>query len=207
MSVLRLSRFSNPRHEPAASLWATAARTRRAARTPASKDPMDLKEMLLQEFDQEMAATRSILERVPMDRPDWIPHEKSMPLGGLATHVATLPMLTIRMMRADELDFNSVDPAEYAVAAGSREALLARMDDIWGQARAALAGADAPDMAAEWTMRAGDQVFFRMPRWLVHRRMTMNHIVHHRAQLGVYLRLLGVPLPGIYGPSADEMGG
>lgn len=166
---------------------------------------MTMGEMLTQELDIEVKATRTMLERVPMDRLDFRPHERSTTLGRLATHVSTLLRMTARTMEADELDFAKVDPAEYMSSAQSTDELLANLDRSAAAARAALASATDEQLQSPWTLRGGDRVFFTLPRWLVHRQMVMNHVVHHRGQLAVYLRMVGAPVPGMYGPSADEM--
>ncbi len=164
---------------------------------------MDVRAMLLTEFDREMAATRPLLERVPMERAEFTPHPRSTRLGQLATHVARLPLFTEMMLQGDGFDFATVDRSQWGPVA-TRAELLGLFDDKVRAARAALEQASEEALAGTWTMRAGEQVFLSDPRWLVHRRLMMNHLVHHRAQLGVYLRLLEVPIPGIYGPSADE---
>lgn len=166
---------------------------------------MTSNEMLARELDIEVESTRRMLERVPMDRLDFAPHDRSTPLGRLAQHVSNLLSLSSRMFAADHLDFATVDPAEYMNSPESTEALLAELDRHAAAARVALLSATDEQMQAVWTLRAGDDVFFALPRWLVHRQYVMNHMVHHRAQLAVYLRMLGVPIPGMYGPSADEM--
>ncbi|MBB4637470.1 DinB family protein [Longimicrobium terrae] len=166
---------------------------------------MTIQEILVRELDAEVGYTRQMLERVPMDRQDFAPHERSMPLGRLAAHVASLLSLASQMMQADFLDFNTVDPASYSRVHDSTASLLAELDKEADAARAALRSATDEQLQATWTLRAGDDVFFALPRWEVYRRFTMNHLVHHRAQIAVYLRMLNVTVPGMYGPSADEM--
>lgn len=164
---------------------------------------MDLREMLLREFDVEMRTTRRVLERVPLERADFAPHERSTKLGALATHVARLAAMTPRVMEGDEVDFAGRDPSTLN-AFETKEALLAFFDSAVTRSRAALEAIPEDTLDRTWTLRMGERVFFSEPRWMVHRQFTMNHIVHHRAQLGVYLRLLDVPVPSVYGPTADE---
>lgn len=159
---------------------------------------------LLTEFDVEMDATRRVLERVPTDRLDWKPHEKSMSLGRLATHVADLARWVPFTMKTSELDAEDPGDALGPRQLESTQAMLDWFDEQAASARAAIEGAPHEAWNGSWTMRMGDHVFFSLPRWLVIRRFALNHIVHHRAQLTVYLRLLGAPVPGTYGPSADE---
>lgn len=157
--------------------------------------------MDLIEFDQEMANTRKTLERVPVEKFDWKPHQKSWPLRNLAIHVANIPSWAAMTMQADFIDI--AGPFEPPKAENAQE-LLALFDTGVAGSRAALERATAEQLAAPWTLRAGDQVIFTRPRGQVIRSMVMNHMIHHRAQLTVYLRLLDVPVPGLYGPSADE---
>ena len=162
-------------------------------------------EMMLPEFDNEMANTRRMLERLPEDHFDWSPHEKSFSLHDLAAHISWLPKWATVTMATEELDF--AEPME-RTPPEDKEGILAEFDECVAGAREALAGASADDLQVPWTLRDGDHVFFTMPRGAVVRSMVINHLIHHRAQLGVYLRLLDVPVPGMYGPSADEdMGG
>ncbi len=164
---------------------------------------MDWRELALAEFDREMATTRKLLERVPLERADWAPHERSTKLGALATHVARLARNTGMVMATDELDFATADRSAWGPL-HTREELLSAFDAHVASSRAAIADANDEKLAAPWTLRWGEKVIFSEPRALVHRFFSMNHIIHHRAQLGVYLRLLGVGIPGSYGPSADE---
>jgi uncharacterized damage-inducible protein DinB len=163
---------------------------------------MAIAESILPEFDHEMATTRSLLERVPEANPDWKPHQKSMPLGRLATHIAELVAWTGNTMHQTELDFAKGDykPAQFTNTAG----LLEMFDANVQQARAAIAGASDQDLMVPWTLRNGDHVIFTLPRVGVLRSFVMNHVIHHRGQLSVYLRLNDVPLPSIYGPTADS---
>ena len=162
---------------------------------------MTISEMMLPEFDQEMAATRKFLERVPEDQYGWKPHEKSMTLGRLAGHVAEMPGWAAITINQDQLDLK---PGMGATTATSAEQILAVFDGSLGAAREALAGASDETLLAPWSLIMGGHTAFTMPRTAVLRNMVMNHMIHHRAQLGVYLRLLDIPVPGVYGPSADD---
>lgn len=164
---------------------------------------MSISDSLLPEFDQEMGNTRRALERVPMDRADWKPHPKSMALGRLAIHLAELPAWVVTTVGSDELNFaGGYNPSK----AETTQELLALFDKNVAEARAALAGAGDEVWHRPWTLRNGDHKIFTLPKIAVHRAFTMNHIIHHRGQLTVYLRLNDVPVPSIYGPSADEGG-
>jgi uncharacterized damage-inducible protein DinB len=171
------------------------------------EDDMSLAENLLPEFDHEMENTRKTLERIPMDKPDWKPHEKSMPMGRLAVHVATLPGWAEFTINQNELDIAPVGGPPFEMPkAGSQKELLALFDESAAKARTAIAKAGDEHLMKPWSLLAGGKNIFTMPRVAVLRGMVMNHIIHHRAQLGVYLRLNDIPVPAIYGPSADEMG-
>jgi uncharacterized damage-inducible protein DinB len=165
---------------------------------------MTIADLLLPEFDQEMATTRRVLERVPEDKFSWKPHAKSFSMGDLASHVVNSVKWTDYTMNGTEFDLATVTPEEVNQAAKSRAELLAWFDGNVPSARAVLARPDA-DYFVPWTLKRGDMVFFTMPRYNCLRSFVLNHIVHHRAQLSVYLRLNNVPVPGAYGPSADEM--
>jgi uncharacterized damage-inducible protein DinB len=169
---------------------------------------MAMIDALLPEFEHEMANTRRVLERVPDDRLDWRPHPKSWTMGALATHLATLPSWTAETMNRTELDLAPVgQPAPPSpVQAKTREELLARFDGHLNSARAALAGVSDAAMLENWTLLSGGKQILRLPRAAVLRSFVLSHTIHHRAQLGVYLRLNDIPVPAIYGPSADESG-
>lgn len=158
---------------------------------------------LIAELKMETASTKKMLERVPVDKNDWKPHEKSMKLGRLATHVAELPGWIAMTMSTDELDLSKMDYK--AVMPVSTEDLLAKLDDNVNKALSVLENSSDEDFNKMWTLRNGDNVFFTMPRKAVIRSMAYSHHYHHRGQLSVYLRLLDIPVPGMYGPSADEM--
>jgi len=166
---------------------------------------MAIRDFLLPEFDREMASTRKTLERIPEDKLVWKPHDKSMPLGRLAGHLAELSGWA-----ADIVNKNSFDiaPAEgrtdRPAVAASRQQNLEFFDNNVAAGRAALAGASDEQLMQSWSLLKAGTPIFTMPRITVLRGMVMNHMIHHRAQLGVYLRLNNVPVPSIYGPSADE---
>lgn len=162
---------------------------------------MLIRDALLPELDHEAANTRRLLERVPLEKGDWKPHPKSASLAALAIHVATIPAWIKVTIEQDSIDLaNAKPPAPVA----SREELLAAFDRSVAEGRAALAAADNDALMQPWSLRNGEQVFFTMPKVAVLRSFVLNHEVHHRAQLGVYLRLNDVAIPGMYGPSADE---
>ncbi len=166
---------------------------------------MKLSQTLLPEYDQEMATTRKLLERVPDDRTDWKPHEKSMSLGRLATHIAELPSLASRILGQDSLDLASMGGPGYKPSSlGSRLEILDLFDSNVGNTRAAIESAENEALMQPWTLQKGDHVLFTLPRLAVLRTMVLNHTIHHRGQLSVYLRLNDVPLPSVYGPTADE---
>ncbi len=166
---------------------------------------MTISETLLPEFDQEMAKTRKLLECVPDDKFAWKPHEKSMTLGRLAGHVAELPFWAVNTIRLSSLDITpGADGRPQAYSAGSRKELLETFDKNVSDARAAIAGASDEHLCQTWSLHFGGKTVLSMPRAAVLRNVMMNHLIHHRAQLGVYLRLNNVAIPGMYGPSADE---
>ena len=166
---------------------------------------MSLSQALLPEFDHEMAGTRKTLERVPESQLGWRPHVKSMTLGGLASHLANLPSWIGYTVERDSLDLAPVgQPALRQQEKTSRQALLDHFDRHLTEGRTLLAAASDETLLAPWTLLGGGKPYFTMPRVAVLRSFVMNHNVHHRAQLGVYLRLLDVAVPGLYGPSADE---
>ena len=162
---------------------------------------MSVSELLLPELEQEIRVTRTMLERVPM-KPDFAPHAKSMPLGKLAAHVAQLPDFGVTVLTMPELDFmkTKFTPLPFE----SPQQLVKALDE--GAAKLKSALKNIPDQAwsEHWKLSAGDKTIFEGERFLSYRAMFLNHLVHHRAQLGVYLRLNDVPLPSTYGPSADD---
>ena len=150
----------------------------------------------------EAANTRKMIERVPDKSFDWKPHDKSMTLGRLAYHVCENPQWVSVTVDKDEIDFAANDyvPKE----AKTTEELLKVFDDSLAEAVKCLKNASDEKLSGNWTMRNGEQVYFTMPKLAVLRSFVLNHIIHHRGQLSVYLRMLDVPLPQIYGPTADE---
>lgn len=162
---------------------------------------MSLVETLVPEFDREVGVTRRVLERVPEDKFGWKPHAKSMSLGELATHVATIPFWGVPTLNQPELDLGGQNQNTLA---SSRADLLARFDKNTAETRAALVGKTDAEMMVVWSLTNNGQKLFTMPRVAVWRSFVLNHLIHHRAQLGVYLRLNDVPVPAMYGPSADE---
>jgi uncharacterized damage-inducible protein DinB len=166
---------------------------------------MTLSEGLLPEFDQEMASTRKTLERVPDGQFGWKPHEKSMTLGRLASHVAESPGWAATTIETDSLDLAPPGaPPFKPVTADTRQEVLAIFEKNIAAARAAIAGASDDHLAKPWSLLMGGKTILTLPRMSVLRTFVMNHTIHHRAQLGVYLRLNNIPVPAIYGPSADE---
>jgi uncharacterized damage-inducible protein DinB len=167
---------------------------------------MTIGQSLLQEFDQEMQGTRKVLERCPDENWNWKPHDKSGSLGWLAGHVATMIDWLPITIKTEELDYAPVGgPAWEPPKTDNRQQVLAEFDKNVKAARAALAGVSDAEMMKNWRLLAGGQEVFSMPRIAAIRSMVLNHHYHHRAQLTVYLRLLNVAVPGLYGPSADEM--
>ena len=166
---------------------------------------MPMIDAYLAELDHEAATTRRLLERMPEGKGDWKPHEKSMTLGRLCGHIAEMPGWGVTILR-DEL-FDMATAAERgfeAFVARDRAGLLERFDREVGQLREAARGVSDERLQGAWTLRVGGEDVFTAPRAVALRSWVLNHVVHHRGQLSVYLRLLDVPLPSIYGPSADE---
>jgi uncharacterized damage-inducible protein DinB len=163
---------------------------------------MAIKDSLLPEFDHEMATTRRLLARVPEAEFAWKPHEKSMSLGELAAHIANLPFWCTMTLDRTVLDLDTIPArAELPPTAGE---LLMQFDERLAKARVLLTAQGDAELLAAWTLKKGGHEFFTMPRISALRSFVMNHMIHHRGQLTVYLRLKGVPLPPIYGPTADE---
>jgi uncharacterized damage-inducible protein DinB len=159
-------------------------------------------QIFLTELEEEALTTRKMLERVPTDKFNWQPHTKSMTLNRLATHVAELPSWVGMAINTDELDFanNSYQPVEIEQAEG----LLTYFENNMTEARSVLVDKNEIVLDEPWTMRNGAQIYSTRSKAQVI-RMTISQTIHHRAQLGVYLRLLDIPIPGSYGPSADEL--
>lgn len=163
---------------------------------------MALTQMLLTEMEQEAKTTRKMLERVPDDRFDWQPHPKSMTMKQLTTHIAELPSWVTMALTTDELDF-ATSPYEPAPVQ-NRGDLLALFERSLAGGKASLSQATDSQLEPTWTLRNGDEIYSRTTKGEMI-RIAFSQTVHHRAQLGVYLRLLDIPIPGSYGPSADEM--
>jgi uncharacterized damage-inducible protein DinB len=166
---------------------------------------MSYAEATLPEFDQEMASTRKVLERIPDDKLNWQAHPKSHTMGWNANHLADLPGWSISILTQPDFDFAPPNGPRYETPKlASTKEILALFDKNVAAARKALAEVKDSSMADQWTLRGGDRVIFTMPRAAVYRGFMMNHIIHHRAILCVYLRLNNIPVPGMYGPSGDE---
>jgi uncharacterized damage-inducible protein DinB len=168
---------------------------------------MAINDALLPEFDKEMVNTRKTLERVPEDKFSWKPHDKSGTMGWLANHVADIPEWTSYTINQDSLDMapNGV-PVPQPPAPKTTKELLAKFDKNVAAGREALAKTSDSHLLKNWSLLNNGETFLSMPRIECLRTWVMNHIIHHRAQLGVYLRLNNIPVPAIYGPSADEGG-
>ena len=162
---------------------------------------MTISELILPEFDKEMASTRKILECVPDDKLDFKPHEKSMGLGRLASHVAEMAQWAEHTLTMDKLE---ITPDMKPFNAKSRAEILERFDEFVRSGREALVKASDNDFKRNWSLIWQGQPVMSGTKYEILRGMAMNHMVHHRAQLGVYLRLNNHPIPGMYGPSADE---
>jgi uncharacterized damage-inducible protein DinB len=162
---------------------------------------MPIADTLIMELDREAKTTRRVLERVPEDKLTWQPHVKSMTLGRLAQHVATIPGSISDMARLDSFD---VEKFTEPPALESTAAILAAFDESVAQAKTNLGATADAAMMKDWSFNMGGKPIMTVPRIGVYRSILLNHLYHHRGQLTVYLRLLNVPVPSIYGPSADE---
>jgi uncharacterized damage-inducible protein DinB len=160
--------------------------------------------LLLEDFDIEISNTRRTLERVPEDKADWAPHDKSMKLGKLAMHCATMPLFGYYILEDEGMDMANSKREHASLAFESQELCLARLDESAAKCRTALAAASDEDLAKLWPFSFGEHVILNASRSKTYRMMFFNHLVHHTAQLGVYLRLNEIPVPALYGPSADE---
>jgi len=166
---------------------------------------MNLPDLLLPEFDAEMKTTRRVLESVPDGRGEWQAHPKAWKLGHLAQLVARLPGWTAMTMKQTELDLAPKDgPKMAGYSMETTATLLDTFDNGVKEGRQALVDAKPDDWNVPWTLKRAGETMLTMPRYMIYRQMTMNHIVHHRAQLAMYLRLLDVHVPSMYGPSGDE---
>jgi len=162
---------------------------------------MAIKDALLADYDHEMGSTRRLLERVPGDKLAWKPHDKSMSLGGLATHLGRIPQWAGTILNDPSFDLAEAppDPADHSSLAG----ILSAFDEGRGRTRAWMDKTDG-EYNSLWTLKRGGQQLFSVPRVSAFRSLVLHHIIHHRGQLSVYLRLNDVAVPAIYGPSADE---
>jgi uncharacterized damage-inducible protein DinB len=166
---------------------------------------MKISDMFLPEFDQEMTTARKTLERIPEDKLGWKPHEKSMTLGRLAGHVAELAGWAVPTLTQDSLDFAPPgQPPFQPTIATSRKQVLDIFDKNREESRKAIAATSNDEFMKNWTLLRGGQTLMTMPKIAVLRNFCINHVIHHRAQLGVYLRLNDIAVPSVYGPSADE---
>ncbi len=166
---------------------------------------MAMSQALLPEFEMEFANTRKMLEQVPDDKLAWKPQEKSFSMGDLATHIAEVPGWMASAIQQDGFDVAPKDGPKYErPKLSSRQEILDQFDKHVASTREVLAGAKDEDLMKPWSLLKAGEAMFTMPRIAVIRSFLMNHTIHHRAQLGVYLRLNDVAVPGMYGPSADE---
>ncbi len=169
---------------------------------------MSIAEKLLNDFDDEFAGTRKVLQLVPDDKLGWKPHEKSMDMARLAWHLADFPEWCHETLARDVLQINGEEGAKIAEErkGKTRADMLAKFDRDLPKARATLAAASDADLARHWKMEWSGQTVIDSPKEQVLRKWVLNHMIHHRAQMCVYLRMNGIPIPGLFGPSADEMG-
>jgi uncharacterized damage-inducible protein DinB len=165
---------------------------------------MTIAEILLQDYDIEVSNTRRTLERVPEDKNDWKCHDKSMPFGKLAMHCATIPMFGYYIIEDDGMDMANSKRPHSSLEFTTRKNALDQLDEAAAKCRASLAAASDEHLSALWKFSYGDQLISNTPRSLSFRQLCFDHLIHHTAQLGVYLRLNDIPVPGLYGPSADE---
>src|SRR5258707_6026663 len=166
---------------------------------------MSIAQSLLPEFDQEMQNAGKVLERIPDEKWSWKPHVKSGTVVLMAAHIATIPEWAIMTLNTESFDDAAPGRSSYVTPKiENRQQVLTAFDKGVTETRKAIEGATDDDMTKVWSLLAGGETVFALPRVAVFRSMIMNHLIHHRAQLTVYYRLLGVPVPGSYGPSADE---
>jgi uncharacterized damage-inducible protein DinB len=163
---------------------------------------MTISEILLLDFDAEILNTRRTLERIPEHDPQWKPDPKSMPIGRLSVHTARLPEFCSTILTTPSLDMAQSKFPDLVFQSTAQ--LLTELERTSAEARAHLAAATDAELHHHWKLSFGPRVLVEGSRMLLYRTMFLNHMVHHRAQLGVYLRLLNIPVPGLYGPSADE---
>ncbi len=162
---------------------------------------MPINQSFISELEEQAKGTKQLLERVPLEKADWKPHEKSTTMGRLATHVAELPGWISFILSTEEIDFSKLD-YKPRIAASTKE-LLEIFDENISKSLESLKKAKDKDFTKTWTMRSGEQVHFVLPKDVVLRSFSYNHLYHHRGQLTVYLRLNNVPLPNLFGPTAD----
>jgi uncharacterized damage-inducible protein DinB len=166
---------------------------------------MKISELLLPEYDSEMAITRRVLERVPDDRGEWKPHPKAFPMAHLAQLVSMLPTWVTSTLELTELDIAPKDkPRGSTYSIEKTATLLAAFEKNAAAGRASLVKATDEDFQVPWTLKAAGNPILTQPRYMILRQMVLNHLVHHRAQLGIYLRLTDQKVPQMYGPTADE---
>ncbi len=166
---------------------------------------MPMNQALLAEFDNEMRTTRRVLERISTETFGWKPHEKSNNMAWLAWHVGTIPIWATVTLNTEVLDFATPDPnMKFPEQPKTNEELMKTFDKAVTDARAAIAAASDEALMKPWTLKNGPQTVFTAPKVAVLRGFVMNHLIHHRGQLSVYMRLKDIPVPSIYGPSADE---
>ncbi|MBS1816240.1 MAG: DinB family protein [Acidobacteria bacterium] len=163
---------------------------------------MKIADLLLADYDHEIENTRRTLALIPADKGDFKPHEKSMPMGRLAEHTARMGEFGNMVMNTEDMDLATAKWPEFHF--NGPEQLLKHLQESSSQLKQTLNAMSDEDLEKVWTMRFGNKIIIQAPKYLVFRTMFLNHLVHHRAQLGVYLRLLNLPVPGLYGPSADE---
>lgn len=165
---------------------------------------MAISNSLLPEFDNEMKNTRKTLERVPDEKFSWKPHDKSSAMGALATHLANLPSWGSLTLSSDAFDLAPEGKPIKTPELNSTKEVLEKFDENTAATRAAIVAASDEELFKPWTLQSNGNALMTMPKLAVLRNFVMNHMIHHRAQLGVYLRLNDIPVPSIYGPSADE---
>jgi uncharacterized damage-inducible protein DinB len=165
---------------------------------------MSIADVLLEDYDVEISNTRRTLERLPEDEPEWTPHEKSFKLGKLAMHCATMPLFGYYIFEDEGMDMAASARPHPSLVFTTVANALAQLDENAAKCRARLAVATDKELSAKWKFSLGEQVISNETRVKTFRMMCFNHLIHHTSQLGVYLRLLDLPVPALYGPSADE---
>lgn len=163
---------------------------------------MTIAEVLLADYDHEIEGTRKTLKLIPTDKADYKPHEKSMPMGRLAEHVARLAEFGSLVLADTDLDMATHKWPDFQFK--DADQLLKHLNESSVTLKSTLSGMSDQALQKPWALKMGEQTIVSLPRYVAFRTMFLNHLVHHRAQLGVYLRLLNIPIPGLYGPSADE---